>query len=94
MTLRQLYLRAAHLVHGHRRANERAAALDAITDRRVRIDADTLWWRKAASRAARVTMDRGFDAVVARVAARDRMDEELPWRSDEEQARAAARWWS
>lgn len=83
MTLRQLYRRAASLKLAHEVANARTDALDTITSRRVQRGTEHNEWRKAGSRAGRVTMDRGFDAAVARLEARERMSMDRPWRFEQ-----------
>jgi hypothetical protein len=95
MTIHDLYYRAATLKLAHGLANARTAALDVITSRRIinrlpEHDAassltnpchcPTCNWRRCGARAARVTMDRGYDAVMVRYEARDRMVAEIPWR--------------
>lgn len=94
MTIHTLYYRAATLKLAHELANARTAALDTITSRRVLhrfpnhaaagltrpCRCVTCNWRRCGARAARITMDRGYDAVVARHEARDRMLADQPWR--------------
>jgi hypothetical protein len=95
MTLRALYYRAATLKLAHELADARTGALDVVTTRRIltRLPdhepaasllipcrCSTCNWRRCGARAARVTMDRGYEAVVARHEARDRMLAEIPWR--------------
>jgi hypothetical protein len=98
VTLHALYYRAATLRLAHELGDARTVALDDITSRRIvtRLPnhdptasltnpcrCTTCNWRRAGARAARVTMDRGYDAVVARLEARDRMTAEIPWRVPE-----------
>lgn len=99
MILRDLcyyYRLAAALGHYHLAADTRTHGLDIIMCRRVRAgDGSTRAqdWRKCGSRAARVTMDRGFTAAAARMDARDRLlfdpEEE---RRKREFGEAIARW--
>lgn len=94
MTLHDLYYQAATLRLAHELANARTTALDTITCRHIMrgcphestaclltpCRCNTCNWRRCGSRAARVTMDRGYVAMVARLEARERMLAEIPWR--------------
>jgi hypothetical protein len=73
MTIWNAYHRAAKLAQSHLLADARTAALDVITSRRVRLGNLSTPWRACGARAAKLTMDRGFAAAVARIEARDRM---------------------
>lgn len=73
MTIWALYQRAAKLAHAHLLADARTAALDTITSRRVRLGNLSTPWRACGARAAKLTMDLGYLAAVARLEARDRM---------------------
>jgi hypothetical protein len=72
MTIWGLYHRAAVLAHSHLAADARVAAIDIITARHARLGTPGEW-KSCGSRAARMTMDRGFAAAVARCEAHDRM---------------------
>jgi hypothetical protein len=73
MTIWDAYRCAARLAQSHLVADARAAAIDSATARRARLSTPSVDWRSCGPRAARVTMDRGFAAAVARIEARDRM---------------------
>jgi hypothetical protein len=73
VTIWGAYHRAAILAESHLIADARAAAIDIATARRARLSTPSTDWRSCGPRAARVTMDRGFAAAVARIEARDRM---------------------
>ena len=89
MTLWALYQRAAKLAHAHLLADARTAALDIITSRRVRLGNLSTPWRACGSRAAKLTMDRGYKAAIARIEARDRMLFD-PFAAEEERKMLAA----
>lgn len=96
MTIHALYRRAAKLAHTHLLADARTAALDIITSRRIRLGNLSTSWRACGQRAAKLTMDRGFAAAVARLEARERMlfdpfaaEEERKIREGMERRRAA-----
>ena len=73
MTIWGAYHRAAKLAQSHLVADARVAAIDIATARRARLSTPSTDWRSCGPRAARVTMDRGFAAAIARIEARDRM---------------------
>ena len=89
MTLWALYHRAAKLARAHLRADARTAALDVVDSRRIRLGNFNTAWRRAGARAAKLTMDRGYAAAVARLEARERMLFD-PFAAEEERKMLAA----